>query len=124
VLDLFRNTPGPLSADDLRGGLLAAELAVLPLLDLMTTAGDWAAAGEGGDGWSQLASLERVEVYQATGMIMGQLDVGPTEALLRLRAHAFARGQTASEVAWSVVERRLALHPDAWDSPGGGGSSR
>lgn len=120
VLDLFRYTPGPLSADDLTGGLLAAELAVLPLLDLMTEDVDWEVFSEGGDGWSQLASLERVEVYQATGMIMGQLDVGPTEALVRLRAHAFASGQTASEVAWEIVERRLSLSTDdAWRNEDG-----
>jgi hypothetical protein len=125
VLDLFRNTPGPLSADDLTGGLLAADLAALPLLDLMTADVDWEAYGEGGDGWSQLASLERVEVYQATGMIMGQLEVGPADALVRLRAHAFTSGQTASEVAWNVVERRLSLKADdAWRSPGDGGSSQ
>jgi hypothetical protein len=124
VLDLFRHTPGPLSTDDLTGGLLAAELAVLPLLDLITDV-DWAVFGEGGDGWSQLASLEHVEVYQATGMIMGQLEVGPAEALVRLRAHAFSTDQTASEVAWDVLERRLSLKADdAWRSPGNGGSSQ
>jgi hypothetical protein len=125
VLNLFRNSPGPLSADDLTGGLLAAELAALPLLNLMTADADWEVYGEGGDGWSQLASLERVEVYQATGMIMGQLEVGPADALVRLRAHAFTSGQTASEVAWDVVERRLSLKADdAWRSPGDGGSSQ
>jgi hypothetical protein len=117
VLDLFRHEPGPLSADGLTGGLLAAKLAALPLMDLMTSEVDWSAADERGDGWSQLASLERVEVYQATGMVMEQLDVGPAEALVRLRAHAFATGQTASEVAWAVVERRLRL--DADRSPSG-----
>jgi hypothetical protein len=118
ALDLFRSTPGALAADSLAGGLLAAELAALPLLDLMSADVDWAAAGEGGDGWSQLASLERVEVYQATGMVMGMLDVGPAEALVRLRAHAYASGLTASEVAWSIVERRLQLTDDS--APGAG----
>lgn len=112
ALDLFRNTPGPLSADALSGGLWAAELAALPLLDLMTATVDWSAAAEGGDGWSELASLERVEVYQATGMVMGQLGVGPTEALVRLRAHAFAQSRSVSDVAWDIVERRLSLPPD------------
>jgi hypothetical protein len=96
------------------GGLLAAELAAVPLLDLMTADVDWAGAGERDDGWEQLASLERTEVYQATGMIVGALDVGATEALLRLRAYAFSHGQTASEVAWDIVERRLMLDSDDW----------
>lgn len=116
ALDLFRNTPGPLSAEALSGGLWAAELAALPLLDLMTAEVDWSAAAEGGDGWSELASLARVEVYQATGMLMGQLDVDPTEALVRLRARAFAEGRSVSDVAWDIIERRLSLRPgDGWD---------
>jgi len=117
ALDLFRNRPGPLIGDGLVGGLLAAELAALPLLDLMTADVDWDAAGQGDrDGWEQLASLERVEVYQATGMIIAALDIGPTEALVRLRAHAFATGSTASDAAWNIVERRLPLDGDAWRS--------
>lgn len=112
ALDLFTHRPGPLTEDGLHGGLLAAELAALPLLDLMTAKVDWSAAGEGGDGWDQLASLERVEVYQATGMIMGELDVDAAEALVRLRAYAFAQGLTASEAAWAIVGRRVSLTDD------------
>lgn len=118
VLDLFRGEPGPLTGDDLAGSLLAAELAALPLLDLMTADVDWSEVGESADSWSQLASLERVEVYQATGMIMSLLDVGPAEALVRLRAQAFTAGMTASQVAWQIVERRLSLEADAsWQLP-------
>jgi len=57
--------------------------------------------------------MERVEVYQATGMIMETLDVSPAEALVRLRGYAFSHDMTASEVAWAVVQRRLI--PDAAD---------
>lgn len=115
VLDLFRNQAGPLDGDDLAGGLMAAELAALPLLDLMTRNFDADAVGP--EAWSELASLERVEVYQATGMIMALLDVGPAEALVRLRAHAFARGQTASEAAWAIVERQVTLDEDDFEPP-------
>jgi hypothetical protein len=118
VLDLFRNQPGPLAGDDLTAGLLAAELAALPLLDLMMRNFD--ADPDGGrEAWSELASLQRVEVYQATGMIMALLDVGPTEALVRLRAHAFAHGQTAAEAAWGIVERRVTLDADDREPPAG-----
>ena len=118
VLDLFRVDPSSLAGVDLTGGLLAAELAALPLLDLMSADVDWSATS-GGDPWSQLASLERVEVYQATGMIIGRLDVEPAEALVRLRAHAFAHGMTASQVAWAIVRRELVLEADdSWRDPG------
>ncbi|MGB7235412.1 MAG: GAF and ANTAR domain-containing protein [Rhodococcus sp. (in: high G+C Gram-positive bacteria)] len=118
VLDLFCRAPGPLSASALNAGMWAAELAALPLLDLMTSDLDWDAASEGQDGWEQLASLERVEVYQATGILMGQLELDSVEALARLRAHAFLTGQTASEVAWDIIERRLVLSSD--DNPTSG----
>jgi hypothetical protein len=121
VLDLYRNSAGPLTGEDLVGGLLAAELAALPLLDVMNQS-DWSEVGDDRDGWAELASLERVEVYQATGMIMGQLDVSSADALVRLRAHAFANGLSASEVAWSIVERRLTLDADdGWQPPGAEG---
>jgi hypothetical protein len=122
ALDLFSTRPGPISDQRLDGGLWAAELAALPLLDLMTSGVDWEAAGEDGDGWEQLASLQRVEVYQATGMIVGELDVDPAEALVRLRAYAFAQGLTASEAAWAIVERRVLLsEEESFRAPTGGG---
>jgi GAF domain len=109
ALDLFRNEAGPLTDIGLEAGLWAAELAALPLLELMTEVGP---ALDDGDGWDQLASLERVEVYQATGMIIGHLDVDASEALVRLRAYAFSQGLTASEAAWAIVERRVSLTED------------
>lgn len=130
ALDLFRRGPGPLTDTSLAGGLLAAELASLPVLDLANRlrSGSGPGAGEDQaqvaergdrDGWSQLADLDRVEVYQATGMLIAQLDVEPAEALVRLRAHAIATGQTASMVAWSIVERRLVLTRDHHSDSGG-----
>lgn len=119
ALDFFRNVSGPLSPDELRGSVLAAEFAAVPLLDLMSAPVDWSGIADSGDGWDQLSSMERVEVYQATGMIMAALDVGPAEALVRLRAHAFTHAMTASEVGWAIVERRLVLdRDDAWQAPG------
>jgi hypothetical protein len=107
ALDLFREEPRALTAEALRGGLLAAELAAAPLLDLLSGDLDADGPGPGTDGWEQLASLERVEVYQATGMIMGALGIASTDALVRLRAHAYSHGMTAQEMAVLVIERRL-----------------
>ncbi|MCZ2858018.1 GAF and ANTAR domain-containing protein [Blastococcus sp. VKM Ac-2987] len=118
ALDLFRRSAGGLGEPALTGGLLAAELAALPLMDLMSSGLDWDTALQGGDGWEQLASLSRVEVYQATGMLIGALDVGPTEALLLLRAYAFAHDMTATDAAWAIVEGRLSLDPGDWLGPG------
>ena len=116
ALDLYRSRPGALSEQALTGGLLAAELAALPLLDMLATHREVVSRGEE-DGWTQLASLDRVEVYQATGMIIGALDLDPTEALVRLRAYAYAHDLTAGEVAWQIVERRLSLDSPDWQDP-------
>ena len=114
ALDLYRDRRGPLSAEALEGGMLAAELAALPLLDLMASHAEWDATGQQEDGWLQLASLDRVEVYQATGMIMGAMNVDCVEALVRLRGYAFARDLTAGEAAWAIVERRVRLTGPDW----------
>jgi hypothetical protein len=113
ALDLYGHDPGPLLGDSLIGALLAAELAALPLLDLLSagTAGS-DIDDEDVHGWDRLAMLSRVEVYQATGMLMGQLSCSAPEALIRLRAHAFAEGMTASQVAWAIIDRRIVLEPD------------
>jgi AmiR/NasT family two-component response regulator len=85
----------------------AARLAARPLLDLMTADVDWQAAGEGEAHGDQLASLERVEVYQATGFLIGSLDVTPADALVRLRAYAIGHSMPISDVAHAVLDRRL-----------------
>jgi hypothetical protein len=112
ALDLYRHQPGPLQGDPWLGSLMAAELAVVPVLTLLADGADVLTMADSDAAWDQRASLARVEVYQATGMVMAQLGVGPTEALVRLRAYAFANGLTASDVAWSIVERELSLESD------------
>ncbi|MBC7558202.1 MAG: GAF and ANTAR domain-containing protein [Dermatophilaceae bacterium] len=114
ALDLFRHSSGPLDGEAVTAGLWAAGLAALPLLDLMTADTDWRKAADGRGSWEQLASLERVEVYQATGMIIAALQVTPANALVRLRAHAISRGLTASQVAYQILDRGLVLEDDGW----------
>jgi hypothetical protein len=111
ALDLYRHQPGPLLGNSLLGALMTAELAALPLLDLIAAAADWTTAAQNGGAWDQVGSLARVEVYQATGMVMAQLSLGPVDALARIRAHAFAEGLTANQVASEIVERRLSWAP-------------
>jgi hypothetical protein len=120
ALDLYRHSSGPLDDDAMTGGVWAAGLAALPLLDLMASDTDWEKAASGQGSWEQLASLERVEVYQATGMIVAALGVSPADALVRLRAHAISRDLTASEVAYQILDRRLDLHHDDWRATGDG----
>jgi hypothetical protein len=119
ALDLYRRRSGPLTGPDLRGGMWAARLAARPLLDLMTADVDWQAAGDGGPGFDHLASLERVEVYQATGVLIAALDVSSAEALVRLRAYAIGHSLPVSDVARALLSRRLLPADGEW-TPGPG----
>lgn len=128
ALDLFRDAPGPLERDQVAGAAMAAQLASLTLLDLIAdgtpgqpTRPDMGLAPEE-DAWGVLADMDRIEVYQATGMLISQLDVGPAEALVRLRGYAISTNQTARQVARAILERRLELERD--DDGGTGGNHR
>ncbi len=112
ALDLFRAHPGHLSSENSAGALAAAELAVVPLLDLMNGDLQAAVADPNSDAWSELNTLCRAEVSQATGMLVAQLAIEPAEALVRLRAHAYATGRTATDVAREILDCRLKLEAD------------
>jgi GAF domain-containing protein len=112
ALDLFRTRPGPLLGDDLTGALVAAELADIPLLDLLDGDLQAAIAEPNSNAWAELHVLSRAEVSQATGMLVAQLGVDPAEALVRLRAHAYSTGRSATDVAHDILERRLKLEAD------------
>jgi len=49
----------------------------------------------------------RMEIHQATGMVIGQLSVTANDALALLRAHAFAEAASLAEIAKQVIQRRL-----------------
>lgn len=121
ALDLFRARPGPLEGNALAGALLAAELASAPLLDLIAEARNARdldeASLEAAQDSGPMPEMDRVEVYQATGMLISALDVDVAEAAVRLRAHAIATGQTASQVARAIIEGRLMLDRDNPDNP-------
>lgn len=109
ALDLFCAQPGPLPGDDLVSAAAAAELAGIPLLDLLDADMQAAVGDPQSDAWVELNALGRVEVSQATGMLVAQLEVEPAEALVRLRAHAYASDRSATEVARDILDCRLRL---------------
>lgn len=109
ALDLFRRRPGALAGEELAGALVAAELAEMPMLDLLAGDLQAAAADPDGDAWAELSLITRAEVSQATGMLVAQLEIEPAEALVRLRAHAYATGRSATQVARDILDHRLRL---------------
>jgi hypothetical protein len=104
VMDVYRARSGTLSAAEVVLALTFAELAVEALLDGQQRAGD----GQAAAGLDQALDY-RHAVYQAQGVLMVQLGISLTEALVRLRAYAYAHERTLVDVAADVVARRLLL---------------
>lgn len=106
TLDLYRDSPGPLSDRDRSFAFPAAHAITTALLALQAQESRDAPAGS----WLEGAEADYEEVHQATGMIMVHLGVDPRIALARLRAHAFANGQTVTEAAFDVIAGRIRFH--------------
>jgi len=104
ALTLFRDTPGPLSDPQYADALAMATVAARTILTLQADAPPGSVAVELEEG----ANFHFV-VHQAAGMVSVQLGVGVTEALVRLRGHAFLSDRPIDDVARDVVARRLRL---------------
>ena len=102
VLDLYRHTTGSLDRLELAEALDFAAAATTILLELQhgTPIGQLhPLLADAADG--------RREIHQATGMVSVQAAVGLTEALVLLRARAYATERPLVEIASDVVQRRL-----------------
>lgn len=53
----------------------------------------------------------RREVHQATGMVLAQMKVSAEDALLLIRARAFADGVSVREIASRIISRDVIFHP-------------
>jgi len=110
ALTLYGARPARLTSEDLALALTTADQAADVLLDML--AGETHAATVDGKDGHQGAAFYRAEVYQASGMVMIQLGVSIEEAMVRLRAVAFAEGRPISEVAREVVSGSLRFRVD------------
>ena len=106
ALNLYALETGPLTEEQHENTLVVADLATHVIVTSQL-------AGPGDVLLEELADVgsNQLEIHQAAGMTSVQLGVSISEALMRLRAHAFAESQPLSAVAAEVVERRLRLAP-------------
>lgn len=107
VLDLYRDVEGLLGERQLAVALAFADAATSILLHLQAQPdADGAHLG--------LVSLvdDRAEIHQATGMVSIQAALGLAEALVLLRAHAYAAERPILSVARDVIARDLHFHPE------------
>lgn len=108
TLDLYRGTAGSLGGDHICTALLVADAVTLTV----TTLDHAPAYSDGVVSWLEGAESDREEVHQATGMVMVLLGVSAEEALLRLRARAFAEGRTSTEVARAIIDHTMDIRSD------------
>lgn len=100
VLVLGGATPRALTSQELADSFLLGDLVSRLVVDLQAGVTSESLA------WALDATDSRTVVHQATGMIAAQLNVGVAEALVRLRANAFAADRPIDQVATEVVAGR------------------
>ncbi len=107
ALNLYNNRAGSLTSDQHADAVVMADVAAQAILVLQADAppGQLSVALETGADF-------RYDVHQAAGMVAVQLGVSGAQALIRLRAYAFAVGRTLSDVANDVTNRTVRLSAD------------
>lgn len=112
VLSLYQSTPGALTPDQQADCLLLAAVITETVLGLQDASPAGTLASEMDE-----AVAYRAEIYQASGIVAVQLGISPPDALVRLRAHAFAHDTPLDQVASAVVSRQLRLDGDGQEAP-------
>jgi hypothetical protein len=108
ALNLYRDTPGDLTAEQHADALVMADVAAQAVLMLQAKA-------EPGEVAAELESEAdfRYIVHQASGMVSVQLNISVAQAVVRLRAYSFSHDRPLNEVAQDVVDRKLRFEDEA-----------
>lgn len=107
VVELHHTQPGSLSyADYSTAAMLAGQTAWHLLRRVLSV------NSPDRDPVLEAALMSRREIHQATGMVLAQSGATAADALLLLRAHAFAHGMTLRETADAVLQGRLSFAPE------------
>jgi hypothetical protein len=107
TLDVYQRQAGPMVGTTLVQALTFAEAAAGFLIN-----GQAGLEGDQVDPGLEEELQGGYQVHQAQGMVMVMLGVDCVEALVRLRAHAFAEERRLSEVVQDILTRRLRLERD------------
>lgn len=106
VVELHSTKPGNLSHTDHAAAVVLAGQTAWQLLRRVLSVNS-----PDTDPAVETALMSRREIHQATGMVLAQSGVGAADALLLLRAHAFANALTLRETADEVLLGRLSFAP-------------
>jgi hypothetical protein len=122
ALSLFRNNPGPLDEGQAKDAYLMASVISRAILAEQAGGSPGGLVGE-----LNGVSMLDFRVHQAAGMLAIQGSMSVRDALVFLRAHAFAIASQLSDLAERVVSGTTRLAPDSreWiDVPAGGNDER
>jgi hypothetical protein len=108
ALDVYRDVPGALSPEAIARALTFADAAMTGLLDAQQRSNEDSDAPTLDD-----ALDNRFELYQAQGMVAIQLGVSLHEAMIRIRAYAYAHNRLLGDVADDIVTRTIVLETDS-----------
>lgn len=103
VLTAYRTTSGPLTSDQFTYGLVLATFAGAEIVRSLSGQPELA------DQAIDPISYDQSTVQFAVGMIAERFSISIVDALVRLRAHAFTRELTITEVARMIVGGRIVL---------------
>ena len=104
ALNLYRDRPGPLNGEQHADALVVADVAARWVLDAQAGAPSGVVAKE-----LEAGADFHFAVHNAAGMVSVQGGISVAEALIRLRAFAFANDRLLADVADDVVARRVRL---------------
>lgn len=104
ALNMYRDQPGPLSADQHADALVVANVTARWVLEAQAGAPPGVVATELEDG-----AEFHFAVHNAAGVVSVQEDISVTEALIRLRARAFSSNRQLADVARDIIAHRLRL---------------
>lgn len=110
VLTVYQDVVGMLSDEQSADGRVLARLLPRIMTEIQAHAPDPLPAGVLSDD-----DAHRAEVHQASGVIAVQLGIDVGEALVRIRAHAYATDMTVAAVAAEILAHRLHLGDDRSD---------
>ncbi len=113
VLTVYHDTVGMLSDDQVADGSELARMLPALMTAIQARSGEPLLSGELSD-----TAAHRVEVHQASGITAVQLSIDVDDALIRIRAHAYATSQTVADVSREILAHRLHLGDDGARQPG------
>lgn len=107
ALDLYVDEPGDLRPEQLRDAIVLAEVISNAVLALQADARPGRLGKE-----LDRSFTHRAVVHQAAGIMSAQLAINVDDALVRIRAHAYAVNRSVTDVASDIVDHRLRLYRD------------